>query len=90
MYSYSTIQQLIDGEYTIHAYCHGRLCSHHQKLDLEKLKASLGGDFKLTHDTLTPKLRCTKCGGKKVGLIVSPPKMGFGNPYQRQKEGRSV
>ncbi len=79
-----TIQSMIDEGYKLHAYCHNPRCQHNQKLDLEKLKERLGPDHGTMHDDLVPKMRCSKCGGKKVGLIVSPPMTGYGNPFQRR------
>ncbi len=70
MLSYNTIQELIDGGYTLTAHCP---CHHRQKLDLEKLKAKLGPDHSTLHVDLAHKLRCSKCGSKNVGLILSPP-----------------
>jgi len=67
-----TIQSLIDGRMTVTAYCHASACNHRHVLDLEKLRDRLGPDASAMHDDLTPKLRCSKCGGKKVGLIYSP------------------
>ena len=37
-------------------------------------------------DDLTPKLKCTKCGGKVVGLIYTPDTSR--NAYGKAKDGR--
>jgi hypothetical protein len=75
-----TIQTLIDEDMTVTAYCHATSCNHHQALDLVKLRARLGPDTPAMHDDLVSKLRCAKCGGKKVGLIYTPPTKP-GDPY---------
>ena len=67
-----TVQTLIDGNMHIEAYCHNPRCHHHQALDLIKLRDKLGPDAAAMADDVVPKLKCAKCGGKKVGLIYSP------------------
>lgn len=74
--SYTTIQELIDGGYTLRAYCHNPRCHHNQRLDLYKLRDKLGPDHSTMHADLVPKLSCSKCKGqrgKAIGLILSPP-----------------
>ncbi|MCP9234225.1 hypothetical protein NMG46_29210 [Mesorhizobium sp. LMG 17147] len=39
---------------------------------LAKLKAKLGPDAPAMADDLIPKLKCAKCGGKRVGMIYTP------------------
>lgn len=67
----STIQGSIDLGMTITAWCHNSACAHHAKLDLLALRDKLGPDHGALHDDLVPLLRCSKCGGKKLGLIAS-------------------
>jgi len=67
-----TIQSLIDGNMKLRAYCHEPSCRHNQPLDLLNLRDKLGPDAQAMADDLIPKLRCSKCGGKKIGLIYSP------------------
>lgn len=67
-----TIQSLIDDNMKLHAYCHEPSCRHHQSLDLVKLRDRLGPDAPAMADDLITRLRCSKCGGKKIGLIYSP------------------
>lgn len=38
----------------------------------EKLQERFGPDVPTMHDDLVPKLGCTQCGGKEIGLIYSP------------------
>ena len=63
-----TFRSLIDHDYSLTAWCHA--CRHHNVLDLPKLGQRLGFDHSTMHDDLTPKLKCSKCGSRKVGLIV--------------------
>lgn len=67
-----TIQSLIDDNGTLDVWCHAPLCGHHQRLDLIKLRDRLGPDHGAMHDDLAHKFRCSKCGGKQVGLIYTP------------------
>lgn len=67
-----TIQELIDNDMTLTAYCHDPKCHRNHKLDLAKLKAKLGPDAPAMAADLVPKMKCSKCGGRKVGLIYSP------------------
>ncbi|RUU29786.1 hypothetical protein [Mesorhizobium sp. M6A.T.Ce.TU.016.01.1.1] len=65
-----TIQDVIAGGDTVIAWCHNSRCGHHQEIDFLKLRDRLGPDHGAMHDDLVPKLRCTKCRGKKVGITV--------------------
>jgi hypothetical protein len=67
-----TIQSLIDAEMRLDGYCHRSSCGHHSRLDLIKLRDKLGPDAPAMADDLIPKMRCAKCGGKKLGLIYTP------------------
>ena len=88
-----TVQSLIDGKMTVTAYCHSTQCGHHQVLDLEKLRDILGPDAPAMADDLEPKLVCSKCRGKKLGLIYAPDSekvSGMGkvvSPYAKAKGG---
>lgn len=87
MIRFTTVQELIDGDYTLHAHCHNWHCQNNQALDLADLRERLGPDHSILHDDLAPKLKCSKCGGKKVGIIISPPTgpSGWVNPYIKSK-----
>ncbi|WP_181175714.1 hypothetical protein [Mesorhizobium sp. B2-3-4] len=65
-----TFQTLIDGNMQLTAYCHA--CNHSKVLSLEKLKRRFGPDTPAMADDIKPKLKCEKCGSKKVGLIYAP------------------
>jgi len=45
---------------------------HHDVLDLDALGHQLGFDHSTMHDDLTPRLRCTACGSRDIGLIMRP------------------
>jgi hypothetical protein len=87
MTRFNTVQELIDGGYKLHAHCHNWHCQHNQVLDLVKLRERLNPDHSTLHDDLVPKLKCSKCGGKKIGLIKTPPSnsTGWVNPYIKSK-----
>jgi hypothetical protein len=70
---YATVAGMIEHGYALRANCHDSRCHHSQQLDLETLEERLGPDHSTMHDALTPKLRCSKYGGRKVGLTVFPP-----------------
>lgn len=67
-----TIQGFIDSGDRLFAYCHTPPCYHHAELDMVKLRDQLGPDHGWMHDDLVPKLKCARCGSKKVGLIRQP------------------
>lgn len=66
------VQKLIDDRMEIAVYCQCSACGQHSTLDLELLKEKLGPDAPAMRDDLVPRLRCTKCRGKQVGIIYSP------------------
>lgn len=85
-----TVQSLITAKMTVRAHCQRSLCNHHQQLDLDMLKARLGPDAPAMTDDLKPRLKCSKCGSKAIGLIYSPAVTAgaLGNPYLKAKDGR--
>jgi hypothetical protein len=48
MIRYTTVQELIDGDYTLHANCINWHCQHNQTLDLVKLRDRLGPDLTIS------------------------------------------
>ena len=89
-----TLKSLIDARMAVQAYCHDPKCHHNQKLNLELLMDHFGPDFPAMAADLEPKLRCSKCGGKKVGLIYAPasndklqPGGGHANKYAKETRG---
>lgn len=71
-----TVQKLIEEGYRLGAGCNRPQCCHFANIDLEALKARLGPGQSTMAPDLVPKLRCSKCGSKDVGLIVHPPERG--------------
>lgn len=65
-----TIQDVLDSGDTIRVWCHHPPCGHHGTLDFVALREKLGPDHGAMHDDLVPKLKCSRCGGKKVGITV--------------------
>jgi hypothetical protein len=43
-------------------------CGHRGPLDLEKLKRRLGGQHGMMLDEIKHVLKCSKCGGKQLGM----------------------
>lgn len=76
-----TIQDHIDGGYKVTAHCPN---NHNVDLDLEDLAKRLGADFNLSHDSLVPRLRCSRCGEKALGIILHAPMSSYGNPALRR------
>lgn len=71
---------------TVTAYCEAHLCHHNQRIDLEALKAKIGPDAPAMADDIVPRLKCAKCGSKKVGLIYAPDPerhTGMGQSHRR-------
>ncbi len=67
--SLNTVGALIDNAHNLRAYCCS--CHHCVKLDLEALALQLGRGHGTMHDDLVPKLKCSLCGSRDVGLILS-------------------
>jgi hypothetical protein len=86
-----TYQSLIDAKMTVTAFCQNSACHHNQRLDLEKLRDRFGPDAPAMEWDIRPKLRCEKCGSKKVGTIYAPDpsKMsGMGQSHYAKSKGR--
>lgn len=64
----TTIGQLIDSQTDLRAYCYAMGCHHGRELDLKVLAGKLGRKHGAMHNDLAPKLVCSKCGSKRVGL----------------------
>jgi len=80
-----TFQTLIDDKMAVTAHCHHAPCNHSQKLDLVKLSDRFGREAPAMADDLIPKLKCAKCGSKRVGLIYTPDTSP--NAYGKAKDG---
>lgn len=83
-----TVEEVIKRGETIRAYCHNSACHHNAVLDALAIRDRFGPDFEMTHDNLTPKLRCIRCGGRDVGIIRTPGTKEYGgNPYLKSRGG---
>lgn len=65
---HDTLGQLIDSETDLTAYCYAMGCRHYRELDLKALARKLGRNHGAMHNDLVPKLGCSKCGSRRVGL----------------------
>lgn len=63
---------LIDDGYGMYVYCEARGCFHNKELDLRALADKFGRDTNMKQSIL-PKMRCTKCGSKKVSVRLIAP-----------------
>jgi hypothetical protein len=50
----------------------GVACSHSRKTDLRELAEKLGRNHSAIHKDLAPKLKCSACGSKLLGLSATP------------------
>lgn len=64
----ATIAGMIEGQYSVTVFC--KDCDHRADLDLEALSTRLGPEHGALADTLLPKLRCSACGGRRLGMTV--------------------
>lgn len=81
-----TIQNRIDEGERVSVHCHNPLCTHGAYLDLHALRDKLGSDHGAMHDSLVPKLRCSRCGSKNVGIIIhqnTEREPDLRSPFQR-------
>ena len=83
-----TVQELIDQRMRLHAYCDS--CNHNEMLDLQALRDKIGPDAPAMAGDLIPKLRCAKCGDKRVSLVYAPDTTPTGKYGTEQaiREGR--
>jgi hypothetical protein len=79
-----TVQSMIDEGMQLWASCQTRgpagPCHHMRQIDLAALRDRLGPDASTMAPDLAPKLRCSKCGGKDIGLTVIPRSRASGDP----------
>ncbi|MCW5722773.1 MAG: hypothetical protein KIS86_16680 [Devosia sp.] len=76
-----TIQDLIDNQMGMSVHCNVIGCGHSADLDLHALGTKLGFGFVTVGDPnpLVARLRCSKCGSKDLGLILSS-RSGYKGP----------
>ncbi|WP_258122527.1 hypothetical protein [Mesorhizobium onobrychidis] len=67
------------------AHCQTAPCHHRQVLDLVKLRDRFGPDAPAMEWDFKSKLKCSRCGGNKVGLIYTPDTSPTG--YGKAKGG---
>lgn len=84
-----TIQNVIDSGEVIRAHCQNWECRHSAELDMLALREKFGGRAYFMASDVEPWLRCTKCHGRKAGIICTPgnAKQYGGNPYLKAKGG---
>jgi len=64
-----SIGAAIRHHYAIAAHCSA--CRHMAPLDLSTLAARLGNGHGILAADLTPRLRCSNCGGRKVVIVIA-------------------
>lgn len=74
MATIDTLGALIEHGFRLSIHCDNQFCRHSAKLDLEALADRFGRDFVAigNPNPLTARMRCSRCGGKDLGLILSP------------------
>lgn len=82
----STVGAMLDDGFNLHALCYREGCRHQSQLDLAILAERLGREQSTLRKHLCPHLRCSKCGGKDVGIWSS----GGGNRMGLAPDGESV
>lgn len=87
-----TIQHFIDSGDWFEIHCQNPRCYHHAQIDMLKLRDRLGPDHGCLHDDIIHLFRCSKCGGKKLGLIrrcdtakIDADRMAGRNLYAKAK-----
>jgi len=68
--SYGTLGSLIEGGYSLTAYCACRP-GYGRKLDLPALAARLGPEHSCMYPDLSPRLRCEHCGAHPESFTLS-------------------
>jgi hypothetical protein len=68
----------VDDSYYYGAYC--RMCKHHARVSLVRLRAELGDDFRLIN--VKERLRCERCRSKAVTITFLAPDQRGGNLVQ--------
>lgn len=77
-----TIEHFIASGDQYEIYCHNARCRHHAKIDMAKLRDRLGPDHGCLHDDIIHLFKCSKCGGKELGLIRTNERTAIkGSPF---------
>lgn len=78
----NTIGAMLDAGMSLSAVCYREGCRHSAPLDLNRLAAKLGREHSTLRKDLCPRLVCSACGGKDVGIWSSGGGRGpSGQPY---------
>jgi hypothetical protein len=72
---HTTIGSVIDAGLRIHAFCLD--CGHNEDLNLQEVARRLGRRYSSLPVHLVPKLVCSNCGGKNVGMVLAPAEHGI-------------
>lgn len=74
MISNGTLGDLIDQGFRATAFCNNRACRHSSPVDLLACSLRLGRDHPAIGlpNPIAARLVCEKCGGKDIGIILSP------------------
>ena len=83
-----TFGSLLANDMRVTALCQNSQCNHIQRLDLLALPVRFGSDTSSMYDDLVPRLKCLKCGDRRLGLTYTPDWGPTGKPYLREKDGR--
>jgi hypothetical protein len=67
-----TLSRLIEERMSVRAYCDAIGCNYSRDIDLTALIRRLGPDAPAMAPDLAPRLKCMRCGSRKVSLIYSP------------------
>jgi hypothetical protein len=83
-----TFGSLIAEGMRVTAFCQNSRCNNNQQLDLKALAAKFGRTRRPCMTTWCIALKCTKCGGRQIGLTYTPTVRPTGSPYLSEKGGR--
>jgi hypothetical protein len=67
---HTTIGAVIDAGLKIHGFCID--CGHSEDVDLMAAATTLGREHSSLPVHLVPKLVCSRCGSKNVGMVLAP------------------
>lgn len=86
--SIDTIGKHLALGYELHVHCHTYLCHNSARVNLVQLGRKLGRDYELSHDTLKPLFRCSKCkaagrGSTEVSFRINPCTVPHSDVHRR-------
>ncbi|MFU0502989.1 hypothetical protein [Pseudaminobacter sp. NGMCC 1.201702] len=76
------VQDFIDDGTAVTIWCHNPKCHHRGELDLLKLRDRIGPDHGMLFEEIKDYFRCSKCGGKQLGMTRHPLTGGKPNPHR--------